>query len=711
MSNDDNSCFKTLALFAKLYHKQHDLNSLISTLPIQKGRIEPDLFGIDYVNNNFAKAAHNAGLDCKIIKQRIEDIDELTLPLILLKKDQTGIILDSLNEAEGTAQILLASSGDTVLTVGLEKLKEDYSGYLVLLGKKFEYHTKKNKTLLDQKHWFWSSLKPSIPIYMDVLKASLVINLFVLAVPLFSRNVYDRVIPNNAIETLWVLAAGVVIVLLFDSILKFMRTYFLEIAARKSDIIISAKLFEHVMGLRSEFSPVSVGSFAIHFKEFDSVRNFLASSVLTLVIDLPFLFIFLGVIYYIGGVIVLVPAFIMALVLVYTLLIAKPLYKSIEATYQAIASKNSILIETLTALETIKVFNAYNTIQYKYEEANGYIADKNVTTKIMSASISTITGVLIQLNTVFVAIVGVYLIQDLQLSMGGLIAIVILSSRTISPVGQVAGLISTWEQTKVAYKALNDIMAREVERDESKEYISLKNIKGSIEFRQVSFAYPNGEGECLKNVSFKVNEGEKFALLGKIGSGKSTILKLVLGLYKPQSGSILIDGVDINQVDPVILRDNISYVPQEVMLFEGSIKDNVACGVPYIDDESIIRASKVSSLHEFTQKSPNGYDSHIVEGGKNLSGGQRQSVAIARAFLKDKPIVLFDEPTNAMDTVSESYSRSNLVTKTRDKTILLVTHKMNMLDLVDNVIILEEGQIVYNGPKSSLENWMANEQK
>jgi len=441
------------------------------------------------------------------------------------------------------------------------------------------------------------------------------------------------------------------------------------------------------------------------------VRNFLASSVLTLVIDLPFLFIFLGVIYYIGGVIVLVPAFIMALVLVYTLLIAKPLYKSIEATYQAIASKNSILIETLTALETIKVFNAYNTIQYKYEEANGYIADKNVTTKIMSASISTITGVLIQLNTVFVAIVGVYLIQDLQLSMGGLIAIVILSSRTISPVGQVAGLISTWEQTKVAYKALNDIMAREVERDESKEYISLKNIKGSIEFRQVSFAYPNGEGECLKNVSFKVNEGEKFALLGKIGSGKSTILKLVLGLYKPQSGSILIDGVDINQVDPVILRDNISYVPQEVMLFEGSIKDNVACGVPYIDDESIIRASKVSSLHEFTQKSPNGYDSHIVEGGKNLSGGQRQSVAIARAFLKDKPIVLFDEPTNAMDTVSESYSRSNLVTKTRDKTILLVTHKMNMLDLVDNVIILEEGQIVYNGPKSSLENWMANEQK
>jgi len=711
MSNDDNSCFKTLALFAKLYHKQHDLNSLISTLPIQKGRIEPDLFGIDYVNNNFAKAAHNAGLDCKIIKQRIEDIDELTLPLILLKKDQTGVILDSLNEAEGTAQILLAPSGDTVLTVGLEKLKEDYSGYLVLLGKKFEYHTKKNKTLLDQKHWFWSSLKPSIPIYMDVLKASLVINLFVLAVPLFSRNVYDRVIPNNAIETLWVLAAGVVIVLLFDSILKFMRTYFLEIAARKSDIIISAKLFEHVMGLRSEFSPVSVGSFAIHFKEFDSVRNFLASSVLTLVIDLPFLFIFLGVIYYIGGVIVLVPAFIMALVLVYTLLIAKPLYKSIEATYQAIASKNSILIETLTALETIKVFNAYNTIQYKYEEANGYIADKNVTTKIMSASISTITGVLIQLNTVFVAIVGVYLIQDLQLSMGGLIAIVILSSRTISPVGQVAGLISTWEQTKVAYKALNDIMAREVERDESKEYISLKNIKGSIEFRQVSFAYPNGEGECLKNVSFKVNEGEKFALLGKIGSGKSTILKLVLGLYKPQSGSILIDGVDINQVDPVILRDNISYVPQEVMLFEGSIKDNVACGVPYIDDESIIRASKVSSLHEFTQKSPNGYDSHIVEGGKNLSGGQRQSVAIARAFLKDKPIVLFDEPTNAMDTVSESYSRSNLVTKTRDKTILLVTHKMNMLDLVDNVIILEEGQIVYNGPKSSLENWMANEQK
>jgi ATP-binding cassette subfamily C protein LapB len=303
-----NSLFETLELFTKLYHKHHSLESLISNLPIKRGQKEPYLFSSTIFSDNFAKASKRAGLNSKIVKQSIDDIDELTLPLILIKSDGSGVILDSFSKDRTEAKVLFASSGDNIYEVSLDELKKDYSNHLIFISKRFEYHNKKSRTVSSQKHWFWDSLKLSSGIYIDVIKASLIINLFVLSVPLFSMNVYDRVIPNSAIETLWTLAVGVAIVLFFDAILKFMRTYFIEIASKKSDILISSKLFEHVMGLRSESSPSSVGSFATHFKEFDTIRNFLTSSVLTVVVDLPFLAIFLAVIFYIGGVIVAVPA-------------------------------------------------------------------------------------------------------------------------------------------------------------------------------------------------------------------------------------------------------------------------------------------------------------------------------------------------------------------------------------------------------------------
>ena len=690
-----NSLFETLELFVKLYHKPYTLKSLMSNIPIKKGQTQPE-----NIYESFVKSAKKAGLSSKIIKQDIKDIDTLTLPLILIREDKTAVILDNITDTK--ADILLASSGENVYSVDIKELEKDYSGHLILLSKKFQPRHKNSKTLTKQKHWFLDTLKLSKDIYIDVIKASFIINLFVLAVPLFSMNVYDRVIPNNAIETLWVLAIGVIIVLIFDGVLKFMRTYFIELAAKKSDIIISAKLFEHVMGLVGEASPTSIGSFATHFKEFDTIRNFLTSSVLAMVIDIPFLIIFLMMIFYIGGIIVIVPSTIIMIILIYTYIVSKPLYKTIEQTYQASAKKNSILIETLQSLETIKVFNSFNTTQYSYEEANGYIASKSIKSKMLSTSITIITGILIQLNTVIVIMAGSYLIQDLQMSMGALIAVVILSSRSISPIGQVAGLISNYEQTKVAYKTLNDIMNKKIEREDGREFLQLKDIKGSIEFKNVSFTYPNETKESLTDVSFVIKPHQRYAILGKIGSGKSTILKLILNLYKPQSGTILIDGVDINQIDPILLRDNISYVSQDITLFEGSLKDNISYGSSYIDDESIIQAIKIANLNEYIQGLPQGFDTNIVEGGKNLSGGQKQSIAIARAFLKEKNIVLLDEPTNTMDSVTESIVQKNLKQKVQNKTTLLVTHKLSMLELVDRVIVVDNGRITFEGAKSEI---------
>ncbi|MBN2782328.1 MAG: ATP-binding cassette domain-containing protein, partial [Campylobacterales bacterium] len=427
-----------------------------------------------------------------------------------------------------------------------------------------------------------------------------------------------------------------------------------------------------------------------------------------LIVDLPFLIIFLIVIYYIGGIIVLVPLITIMIILFYTISLSGTIYKSIEQTYAASAKKNSILIETLNALESVKVFNGFNTTQYNYEEANGYVAKKSIKTKILSTSITTITGVLIQLNTVLVVIVGSYLIQEQNMTMGALIAVVILASRTISPIGQVASLISTYEQTKMAYKTLSEIMAKEIERDDAKEFIKLNEIKGDIEFRDVTFSYPNDSKESLKNVSFKIESNQRYAILGKIGSGKSTILKLVLGLYKPQSGNIFVDGIDINQIDPIFLRDNISYVPQDIVLFNGTIKENISYGYPYIDDEDVIQAAKLSNLSDYIQKTQKGFDTMIVEGGKNLSGGQRQSVAISRAFLRDKPIVLLDEPTNSMDAPNENIIKQNLQKKVENKTTLLITHKISMLDIVDKVIIIEDGKITFDGSKDEVQKRISN---
>jgi ATP-binding cassette subfamily C protein LapB len=295
------------------------------------------------------------------------------------------------------------------------------------------------------------------------------------------------------------------------------------------------------------------------------------------------------------------------------------------------------------------------------------------------------------------------------MSMGALIAVVILSSRTIAPVGQVASLISTFEQTKIAYDTLNEIMSREVEREDGKEFINLGSIKGTIEFKDVTFTYPNEPKESLKNVSFKINSGEKYAILGKIGSGKSTIFKLILGLYKPQSGTILVDGIDINQIDPIFLRDSISYVPQDITLFSGTLKDNISYGASYIEDEAILRAVNIANLNEYIQKSPNGFDSLVLEGGKNLSGGQRQSIAIARAFLKSRAIALFDEPTNSMDGPTESITKESIRREVANKTTLLITHKVSMLELVDRVILIDDGKVTYNGLKMDFQKRVAVE--
>ena len=688
-----------LVIFTKLHNNPYSADALTIGLPVKDGE-EIELFSLKSSKSLFSRAASRAGFASTLVRKDLDQISPLVLPCILMLRGKKACILQSFSEDKKMANIITPDLSTGTSTIETSKLKDEYLGYAYYLKREFVPEDTSSTKLIDagNDHWFWGTLKRSKKIYFDVVIASFIINLFVLASPLFTMNVYDRVVPNNAVETLWVLALGVSVVYGIDLFLKFVRSYFLEIAGKKSDIIMSSILFERVMDMKFSNKPKSVGSFASNLKEFDTVRNFFSSASLAAIVDLPFALIFLIVTYFIGSYLVLVPIVIMIAILCYTFFIKDPLQNAIKAS----AMKNGILIESLSSLETIKTLGASGHVQWNWEEATGEIANRSIKSKIITTSITTVTSFLVQLNTIAIIVLGVYMIQDTHLTMGGLIAAVMLSSRAIAPMGQVASLAANFEQTKTAYQSLSKIMQMPVERPEGKKFVRRNSFEGKIEFKNVSFTYPDTTKGSLDRINFVIQPGEKVGIIGRNGSGKTTLQKIILGLYAPTEGSVLIDGIDINQIDPADLRRNIGYVPQDVVLFKGTVRENIVQKAPYVDDMQIIKAAKVSGVDEYVNAHPLGFDMPVFERGDGISGGQRQSIAVARAFLLDSPIILLDEPTNSLDNTVESKLKANLKVNTVNKTMILVTHRTSMLDLVDRLIVMDNGKILLDGPRDEV---------
>ncbi len=692
-----------LVIFTKLHHDPYSAEALTAGLPLEDGASTPELFSLEHSKSNFSRAAKRAGLTSRLVRRELGDIHAMVLPCILVLHAKGACILEEIDRAGGRAKVIHPEVPDGETWMELDELDEHYLGFAFFLKKERNYARSRQQLVKShERHWFWGTLLHSRSIYRDVLLASVLINLFVIAAPLFTMNVYDRVVPNNATETMWVLATGIVVVYLFDMLLKFLRTYFLEVAGKKSDIIMSSILFEQVMNLKMAYRPKSVGSFASNLREFESIRNFITSTTVATLIDLPFVVIFLVVTYYIGGAIVAVPLFVMAMILIYGLSVRKPLKESVESTYEATAAKNAVLIESLNNLEAIKTMGASGHAQYHWEETTGDIAEKSLKSRVLSSSIGTVTSFLVQFNTVAVLIVGVYMIQEMELTMGGLIASVILTSRAISPMGQVASLLSNYEQTKTALENLDNIMNLPVERPEGKRFIHRSNLEGKITFKEVTFTYPDESKSTLNGVSFTINPGERVGIIGRIGSGKSTIEKLMMNVYQPDGGSILIDDIDISQIDPADLRKQVAYVPQDVTLFRGTLRDNIVYKKPNATDEQILRASAVGLVDQFVNQHPMGYDMSVGEQGYGLSGGQKQSVTIARAFIDDVPVILLDEPSNSMDNSTEQLLINRLRSAVQGKTTIIVTHKTAMMALVDRLILIDDGRVLMDGPKQNV---------
>lgn len=690
-----------LILLTKYYGKPYTKEALSAGLPVEDGKLDAKTFPV---------AAERAGLSVRLFKRSIASISDMTLPVLLLLKNKRVAILLTIDQS--TATIMRPEYGDSEEKISLDELVEEFSGYLYLIKKRYHYEGRQEKTLdIKTDHWFWGAMAQSWKIYRDVFIASIVINLIMLAAPLYTRNVYDRVIPNGAFDTLWTFTIGVLIAYTFDLILRMVRAYFLDTAAKKTDILLSAKIFQQVQASEMSSRPKSVGTFSKQLGDFESIRDLITSGSMALIIDIPFTLLFVAVIYIIGGPIVMIPILAMVLILGFALYAHTSMKKTIEQTYRASAEKSGMLIEVLNAPESVRAYNMQSMNQKKWEDTTAEIAQWSNQTKLMGTSVGAFSNYVQQVATVASVVYGVYLINDAHLSMGGLIAISMLLGRTISPAAQIASLITRIHSASASFISLDKIMKAPVEFDKEKSYVQKNTLTGKFEFDKVSFAYPEGRILSLNEASFVIQPGQKLAILGRIGSGKSTIAKLIMRFYLPSEGSIYVDGVDINQISPYELRHHIGYVPQQVSLFFGTVKENIMLGASYVDDARIEAVARLAGVSDFTDHHPLGLDMPVGEMGNNLSGGQKQLVALARALLLFPKVLILDEPSSGMDQTSEKSLQERLKTILADRTVIIITHKASMLDLVDSVMIVEAGQMVAYGSKESVMQQLSGSSK
>lgn len=665
--------------------------ALTANLPLDNGRLTPPLF---------VRSAKRAGFEAKVVERRLNELSSLLLPAVLILENHQAVVLEAVDGEQFCISYPNLNKRETLSRIELNNL---YSNLCILCKKQsgIESRIETEDDVL-KVHWFWGAIARSWRIYRDVLFASLFINIFVLANPLFVMNVYDRVVPNNAIETLWALAIGILILFGFDFALRSLRTYFIEVAGKKADVLLSTFIMEKILGAHFSMHPQSVGAFASRVREFETIRNFITATTITTFVDLPFVLLFLIVIAYIGGNVVWVPIIAAPIILIYAWFVQEKLKRLVSATFLASAQKNATLVEALTNLESLKSLGAESKILKKWEDAVGNLAFWGLRWRTYSNSATSFSAFVQQVASVFVIIVGVYSIADNTLTQGALIACVILASRALAPLAQLSGLLVQYHQSKLALQSLDDVVATEQEVDSGRKYIERNNFEGSIEFRSVEFTYPNESLRTLNGCSFKINAKEKVGIIGRVGSGKTTVSKLLLNLFKPTSGSILIDGIDLSQIDPSELRTHIGYVPQESQLFYGTIRENIAFHHQHISDTEIIRTSKVSGVNEFVDRHPQGFERVVGERGETLSGGQKQAINLARGLVNHPAIVLLDEPTAAMDNATEAKIIKSLEEELADQTLLLVTHKTSMLSLVDRLIVIDNGKIVADGTKEKV---------
>lgn len=651
------------------------------------------------------RAAANCGLKALAMKKKLASIPSISLPALLIFEDSSLRILKELDEASGYATIIDAKKPDELQTVSIEALTQLYSGHAVFF-KPAKLASENGGLGSDQGgHWFWGTIASFWKDYVHVAVAALVINTLALASPIFIMNVYDRVLPNFAIPTLWALAAGVVLALIFDAILKSARSSIINITGKQADLTIASRIFSHTLAIDLENRPGSTGQFANHIKEFETVREFFTSSSLVALIDACFIGLFVGVLFIIVGPIAYVPLIAVPVVILINLLVQPALAGSVDQANKESSLRHSVLVESIANVDTIRALNAESAMQQKWERSVAASGAAILQGRYWSTLAQNLTGFVQASVSICIVVWGVYLVNEGLVNMGGLVAAMMLSGRVLAPLSSIANTLTRLRQTIHSYKMLTNLMGLPTERKPNRTYVNSRIQSGSISFQKVTFRYPDAAEDSLREVSFEVKPGETIGLIGRVGAGKSTIGRLLAGLYSPSDGAILVDNIDTRQYDPADLRDGVGFLSQDNVLFSGTLRENIMVGRPHAPNEDILRAAYIAGVDEFAASHPHGFDMQVGEGGRLLSGGQKQSVALARMLLRKPRLLFLDEPSSNLDTSSERRLLERLKEyNTPDTTMIISTHRTSLLQLTERLIAVDKGQLVADGPREAVIN-------
>lgn len=582
--------------------------------------------------------------------------------------------------------------------IKLEELNKIFSGLIISVEK-----IQLNNHIQEKNYkWFTEVFWKLKPYYGDCVIAAVLINLLALAGSMFSMNVYDRIIPNAAFNSLWAFAIGVFIAGLIEFGLRSLRAYVLDDAGKKADLVLSAAIYKQTLNLEHEQRPQSSGQWASQIREFESVRDFVSSSTLVVLTDLPFSILFFAVIFWMGGVLVWIPLIFSVLIVICGAITQFPIKKSVEQYQYENTFKHSMLIESIERLETIEALGAKSVFQGKWERICASSSKSAMASRMASAFASNISQYLQQTANTALIVAGVYLIVAGQLTAGALIGCSILAGRAMTPLAQIAGLLARWHNTKLSFGVVNKLMQLSVRNSSTNNYISISNFKSKIKFTNVEFKYPRSEQKIINIEKLELSNDAITVVMGPVGSGKTTLLKLIAGLYLPTEGQLLIDGIEIKQLSPADWRSQVAWVSQDAVLFRGTLRENLLISSPLVSDERFIHILKLSGIDNLIRNHPLGLDMQLGESGQQLSGGQRQMVALARALITDKPVILLDEPSSSLDMNNEKLLLQNLKSEFSNKLVLIATHRPGPLEIADRLIILDNGKIAANGLKESV---------
>lgn len=651
------------------------------------------------------RALDTIGLRSKLTQRDLRRLDPIVLPCVIFDaKTGAPIILQKISPDRKTVEILIPGEGPMEQELRLKDLRRRTNGKVMLITPSGD----RAASLLSPearaqgvvyRHWFWTPFWANWTIWVQIILAVFVLNILSVALPLFVMNVYDRVIPNLAYVTLWTLALGVGIAMMLDMVLRILRNGMLETIGKRVDVKAATGIFRQAMNVRLLDRPGGAAGITNTIRDFEMVREFFASSTFVSLIDLMFIGIFIAVLFAIVGPLAYVPLVAVPVVIVMALLAQIPIGRTVEKAQQVATKRHVVLVESLFGIETIKSLNAEPVMQREWEKAVSQSALISGRTRFWSNFAITGTMVTQQAVSVCIIIWGVFLVADAQITVGGLIAANILAGRVLAPLGMIAQTLFRAQHAIKAMRSLSRFMKLPVENTDVVKN-SLRVTKGSIEFKDVTFSYPGAPVPSLENVSLAIQPGETVALLGRVGSGKSTLGKLCNGLIRPDTGLILIDGQEIGQYDPAELREGVAYLTQDTELFTGTIRENLLIGRPYATDAQINRALYFAGMDVFISENPEGLNQFIGEKGSRLSGGQRQGLAIARMVLRNPRIAFLDEPTSAMDQQMEGIITTRLGELAREGMgLVLCTHRQSLADIASRIVVMEKGRKVLDGPR------------